>query len=254
MIISTSTGGVAEALTRLGAADVLQPGESAVIKVNLPRPPTPDRPRTHPGLIRAVVSFIRSCGASCAIAEGANGSLARNIESIGLADLVEEIEVELVDLDLEDDIETVTVGDETHYLPTRLRDFACRIGIPATTWLPEMIFSNNVKLFVGAVPLRLYQDGGEDGRPGRWRAHVELHKSVASIYRAIMHVCPFQFFVNGGTAATRTAGTFELPHALVGDDAIELDNRLVAEIGADRPEYLDILQEGTPDYISSGTT
>ena len=152
MIITTDLSGIAEAMTKLGAAVLLEAGGSAVIKVNLPRPPDPDRPRTHPGLIRAVVSAVRSRGASCAIAEGANGFLERNIESIGLADFVKENEIKLIDLDLEDDVEMIVIGDETHYIPRCLRGFTCRIAIPATTYLPEMIFSNNVKLFVGAVP------------------------------------------------------------------------------------------------------
>lgn len=242
MIITTDTDGIANALARLGAAEALQPGGSAVVKINLARPPDPGRPRTHPDLIRAVVSVIRSHGASCAMVEGANGLLEQNVESIGLSDFVRENMVELIDLDLEDDVETIGIGDETHYLPRRLADFDCRFAIPATTWLPDMIFSNNVKLFVGAVPLRLYQDGARDDRSTRWRVHVDLHKSVASIYRAVMQFCPFHIFVNGGTSATRAGGTFELPHVFVGDDALELDSRLATEIEAERPEYLDVLK------------
>ncbi|MCK4806758.1 MAG: DUF362 domain-containing protein, partial [Candidatus Aegiribacteria sp.] len=117
MMITTDIDGIGEALISLGAADLLQPGHSAVIKINLPRPPARDRPRTHPDLIRAVVSIIRSRGASCAIAEGTNGFLAQNIESIGLADFVKENEVELIDLDLMEDIETITIGDELHHIP-----------------------------------------------------------------------------------------------------------------------------------------
>jgi uncharacterized protein (DUF362 family) len=247
MIVTTDIDGIAKGLTQLGAPDALRPRGSAVIKINLARPPDPDRPRTHPDLIRAVVSFVRSHGASCAIAEGTNGFLKRNIECIGLADFVEENDVELIDLDLEEDVESIAVGGETHFIPRRLADFSCRIAIPATTWLPDMIFSNNVKLFVGAVPLRLYQEGARDSRSARWRVHIDLHKSVANIYRAVTQFCPFQFFVNGGTAATRSAGLFSLPRVHVGSDGLELDEELLTEIKAGRPEYLDILKNETPN-------
>jgi len=241
-MITTDIDGIGKALINLGAADLLQPGNSAVIKINLPHPPTAVRPRTHPDLVRTVVSIIRARGASCAIAEGTNGFLAQNIESIGLTDFVKENEVELIDLDLMEDIETITIGDELHHIPRCLADFTCRIAIPVTTWLPEMIFSNNVKLFVGAVPLRLYQEGAENGRSARWRVHIDLHKSVANIYRAVMQFCPFQFFVNGGTTATRVTGVFDLPHVFVGNDAVELDEALLTEIKGERPEYLDFLK------------
>jgi hypothetical protein len=247
MVITTDIDGIAEGLMQLGAADTLQPSGSAVIKINLARPPGLDRPRTDPDLIRAAVSFVRSYGASCAIAEGTNGFLERNIESIGLTDFVEENDVELIDLDLEEDVETVALGDETHFIPRRLADFTCRIAIPATTWLPDMIFSNNVKLFVGAVPLRLYQEGAQDNRSARWRVHIDLHKSVANIHRSVMRFCPFQCFVNGGKVATRSEGVFTLPHVHVGDVATELDEQLVSEIKAERPEYLDMLKKEPPN-------
>lgn len=110
-----------------------------------------------------------------------------------------------------------------------------------------MIFSNNVKLFVGAVPLRLYQEGAKDNHSARWRVHIDLHRSVANIYRAIMQFCPFQFFVNGGTTATRVAGVFDLPHVFVGSDAMELDEALLTEIKGERPDYLDFLKKEPPN-------
>ena len=244
MIVTTNTEGIPVALARLGVADVLSPHGSAVIKINLPCLPGPKHPRTHPELIRAVVSFIRSQGASCVIAEGADGFLQQNIEGVGLADFLKKNGIRLIDLDLEQDLETIVVGDETHYIPRCLADFACRIAIPAISWPPGLIFSNNVKLFVGAVPLGLYQDDTKDNRA---LVHINLHQSVANIYRAVMRYCPFQFFVNGGTSLTRVAGTFELPHVYVGNNALELDSRLVTEIGAEIPEYLEILRNESPN-------
>ena len=185
MIVTTDTYGIPKALARLGAADVLQPSGSAVIEINLPRPPDPDRPRTHPDLIRAVVSAVRSHGAPCAIAEGCDGFLERSIERIGLADFVKENDIELIDLDLVEDVEMMDIGGLLHYVPRCLADFTCRIAIPATTWLPDMIFSNNVKLFVGAVPREFYRERAQDDRSARWRVHIGLHQSVADIYRAI---------------------------------------------------------------------
>ena len=53
---------------------------------------------TDPVLIRELVRYVASHKASCTIAEGANGFLQKNVESIGLGKLVEEYDVTLVDL------------------------------------------------------------------------------------------------------------------------------------------------------------
>jgi hypothetical protein len=146
----------------------------------------------------------------------------------------------VLDLDLED-TDCVIVDDEKHYLPKCLKDYAIRLGIPATSKRPGRTFSNNVKLFVGAVPRRMYQSGETEApRP---RIHADLHKSVASIYRAIMAYAPFGFFVNGGRAMFEDRGEIDLGTILVGNDALELDRFVLKQLGLEPPGYIRRLVE-----------
>ena len=142
-------------------------------------------------------------------------------------------------------VDCVGVDGEEHYLPRCLKDYAVRIGMPATSKRPGMTFSNNVKLFVGAVPRRMYQEGepahGRAGVHGRPRVHVDLQKSVAHIYRAVMAYAPFEFFINGGKAMFEGRGEIEMPQILVGNDALELDRFVLDQFGIDPPEYTERL-------------
>ena len=227
------------ALDDIGIGIALRKGGSALIKINLARPPEPGHPRTDPDLLGEVIRYISHSGARCAIAEAADGFLRQNIESIGLDGVVDEHSVVVLDLD-HDDFDCVVVDDEQHYLPRCLRDYAVRIGIPATSKRPGLTFSNNVKLFVGAVPHRMYQSG----EPTTWRprVHVDLHRSIASIYRAIMQYAPFHYFVNGGKAMVEGQGEAEMAEAYVGDDALELDLHMLERFGLEPPEYVRHLE------------
>ena len=204
------------ALDEIGLRAALRTG-SALIKVNLAHPPEPGHPRTDPTLLAEVIQYVMRAGALCAVAEGADGFLMQNLERIGLDALVRERGVKVIDFDLEK-ADRVVVDGEEHHLPRCLRDYGVRIGIPATSKRPGMTFSNNVKLFVGAVPRRMYQVGKPQGpRP---RIHVDLHRSIASVYQAVMVYAPFGFFVNGGRAMVDDRGEFELSEILVGDDGL----------------------------------
>jgi uncharacterized protein (DUF362 family) len=222
-------------LDRVGMGEAIKRGRSVLIKVNLARAPEPGHPRTDPVLLTNIVRYVAQCGARCAIAEGADGFLRQNVETIGLGQIVAEHKVELLDLDLED-FDCVRVEGEEHYLPRCLKDYAVRIGVPLTSKRPGMIFSNNVKLFVGAVPRRMYQTGV----PTTWRprVHENLHQSVASIYRAMMAYAPFGFFVNGGLIMIEGQGERDLGEILVGDNAVELDRYVLGKLGLEPPEYL----------------
>lgn len=223
------------ALDDIGMQIALRKGGSALIKINLARPPEPGHPRTDPGILEEVIRYIAHSGAGCAIAEAANGFLRQNIESIGLDRVVEEHRVAVLDLD-QGDFDGVVVDGEQHYLPRCLRHYAVRIGIPATSKRPGMTFSNNVKLFVGAVPHRMYQMG----EPTTWRprVHVDLHRSIAGIYRAVMQYAPFHYFVNGGKAAVEGQGEAGLAEVYIGDDALELDLHMLGRLGLEPPEYV----------------
>jgi uncharacterized protein (DUF362 family) len=254
MILSASDRvGLGTVLDEIGFGNALKAGGSALIKINLARPPEPGHPRTDPALLAELVGHVSRHGARCAIAEGAHGFLMQNLDRVGLGDVVQEHGVQVIDLDLEE-ADRIVVDDEDHYLPSCLKDYAVRVGMPATSKRPNMVFSNNVKLFVGVVPRRRYQlDEPTTWRP---RVHVDLHKSVANIYRAVMTYAPFGFFVNGGKALFEGQGEIELDEILVGDDALELDRVVLERFNIDPPEYVKRLeQEGcvSPSYAPGGT-
>jgi len=219
----------------------LREAGSALIKVNLASPAEPGQPRTDLRLLADVIQYVSQNGAHCAIAEGANGFLRQNIDNVGLGELVEEHDVAILDLDLEE-FDCVTVDDEKHYLPKCLKDYPVRVGVPSTSKRPGMIFSNNVKLFVGAVPRHMYQLGEQT--TWRPRVHIDLHKSVANIYRAIMMYAPFRYFVNGGNTMIEGQGEFNLCDTFVGTDGLELDCHMLLQLGVERPEYIKRLLGG----------
>lgn len=229
-------------LDEIGLGSAVEEGGSALIKINLAHLPEPEHPRTDPSLLAAVVGYVSGLGARCAIAEGADGFLVQNLDLVGLRGVVEEYGVRVIDLDLED-VDRLAVDDEEHFLPRCLQDFAVRVGMPATSKRPGAEFSNNVKLFVGAVPRRMYRDG--DPGHGRPRVHTDLQKSVASIYQVVMSYAPFGFFVNGGQAMFEDRGEIELDQILVGSNALELDQLVLERFNIDPPEYIERLANVT---------
>lgn len=227
-----------EAFDTIVRKAALDEDRSVLIKINLARPPEPGHPRTDPVLLAKVIRYFVKSGAHCAVAEGADGFLQENIERSALTQVVNENNVKVIDLDLED-FDPVPVNNEEHYLPRCLNDYAIRIGMPALSKRPGMLFSNNVKLFVGAVPRRMYQiDEPTTWRP---RVHLDLHRSVANIYRAVMSYAPFQFFINGGRVMIEGPGEMDLEEILVGDNALELDQHWLERFNLEAPEYIERL-------------
>jgi uncharacterized protein (DUF362 family) len=227
-----------QALDQLGLDAALRESGSALIKINLASPPKPGHPRTDPTILTNVVEYINDHGANCAIIEGADGFLEQNINRAGLEKLIKGQGIKLIDIDLEES-EPVEVNSEIHYLSKCLKDYTVRIGIPVTTKRSGMVFSNNVKLFLGAVPRRLYQTGeSKVPRPG---LHINLHKSIANVYQAMMAYAPFNYYVNGGMALIEGPGEFNLKSAYVGKNAVELDHFLLQHLNIETPEYLKLL-------------
>jgi uncharacterized protein (DUF362 family) len=222
-------------LDRIGLGMAVRKGGSVLIKVNLANPPEPGRPRTDPSLLKEVLEYAVQHNARCAVAEGANGFLERNLESIGLGEFIRLRGIKIFDLD-NVPFDEVKVEDETHYLPKCFRDYAVRLAIPLTSRRPGMIFSNNIKLFVGAVPRQMYQLG--ENSLSRPRIHIRLHKSVANIYRAVMKYAPFGFYVNGGKAMFDTPGEIVMENTFLGNDALELDSHILKLYGISPPEYI----------------
>jgi uncharacterized protein (DUF362 family) len=227
----------------IGLNESIKKNNTVFIKINLARPAEPGHPRTDPLLITQTIRYIEKCNGKCTIGESANGYLRANLEQAGLGEIIKNYGVKVIDLD-EEDVDKVMIGGEEHFLPKCLKDFGVRVAIPATSKRPEMIFSNNVKLFVGIVPRRMYQLGDSvvSWRP---RIHVDLHKSVANLFRAVQEYSPFKFYINGGLVMDEKVGEFFMENTLIGNDAIELDLFVLKNIFAQHevPGYLKNLSE-----------
>lgn len=229
-------------LDKIGLKNAISKDGLVLIKINLASPAKPGHPRTDSNLLSQVIQYVYLNNGNCAIAESANGYLRKNLEEAGLKDIINKHNVDVIDLDFEE-VEEVTIDDEKHYLPRCLKNYGVRIAIPATSKRPQMIFSNNVKLFVGAVPRSMYQIGDSvvDWRP---RVHIDLHKSVVNIFRAIQEYSPFNFFINGGVAMDESKGEFMFDEILVSNDGIELDFHILNNLFShlEVPEYLERLK------------
>ena len=70
------------ALDEIGLGAAIGESGSVLIKINLAHPPEPGHPRTDPSLLAKVVQYVARYEARCAIAEGADGFLLQNRESI----------------------------------------------------------------------------------------------------------------------------------------------------------------------------
>lgn len=229
-------------LDKVGVKDAISRNGSVLIKINLAHSAKEAHPRTDSKLLSQIIQYIYLNNGNCAIAESANGYLRNNVELAGLTGIINKYNVDIIDLDLEE-VEEIIIDDEKHYLPICLKNYGVRIGIPATSKRPEMIFSNNVKLFVGAVPNRMYQinDKYVSWRP---RVHIDLHKSVSNIFRAIQKYAPFDFFINGGLAMDEIRGEFLYQETLISNDGIELDLYILHNLFSylEVPEYLNRLE------------
>lgn len=225
-----------------GLKDAIRRNYSIFLKVNLARPAESGHPRTDPALLAEIIQYTAQYNGRCTIGEGANGYLQANLDQAGLSEIMKNYGVGVIDLD-EENVDKVVVNGEEHFLPKCLKNFGCRIAIPAASKRPGMVFSNNVKLFVGIVPRRMYQSGDAvvSWRP---RMHVDLHKSVANLYRAVQEYSPFEFYINGGLAMDEQKGEFIMGDILVGNDAVELDLYVLQNIFPQHavPQYLESLK------------
>ena len=243
MIIKVNDKGqLYNSLDEIGLNVDIEKHKSVLIKVNLARPAGVGHPRTDPFLLSETIKYISQNQGICAIVESANGYLRKNLSLLGLDDIIKNYKVEVIDLDAEDTDKVIVDGEE-HYIPKCFKDYGVRIAIPAASKRQGMIFSNNIKLFVGAVPRRMYQVGAAmvDWRP---RIHIDLHKSVADIYQAIQKYSPFNYYINGGQAMNENIGEFEFENILIGDNALDLDLYVLNNIFTDVevPDYIKKLQ------------
>ena len=225
----------------IGMQAALTRAASMALKINLSSPPTAGHPRTDPHLIALLVDYADRVGVTTTVIEGADGHLEQNLRLVGLGEWLDDGRMACVDTDGAA-VKTIRVPDgEVHYLPQCLLDFDLRVALPVTSQRPNQTFSNNVKLFVGIVPRRYYQDGTL-GVP-RPRIHTDLHRSVANLYCAVQRFAPFHFFVNGAPLAVHGSSADSLGKYLVSDNGLELDRYVLSELGLEIPEYIERLIE-----------
>ena len=219
--------------------------KDVLIKINLSRAYTKNLPRTDMTILKSIINFTYQNGGRCAIAEGARGFLIENLINSGFEDTLIQYNIKVIDIDSEDSEEMLSNG-EKHYIPKCFKEYPVRIAIPATSKREGMIYSNNIKLFVGAVPRKMYQlDGTDAGRDvPRPKIHQNLHLSIANLYLAIQSYSPFQFYINGGLSFNENIGEFNYTETFVGNDALELDCHIFKTFfkTCEYPDYLDILK------------
>jgi hypothetical protein len=218
--------------------------KAVLIKINLSGVYRKNNPRTDIALIKILINYIYQNGGKCAITEGANGNLTKNIIASSLEDFVKHYGIKIIDADLEAYDEVFSYG-EPHYIPRCFQEYPVRIAVPSASKREGLIYSNNIKLFVGAVPrkmCKLDDDNVPEGVP-RPKIHKNLFLSVANLFLAIQNYSPFQFYINGGLAYNENKGEFFLNETFVGNDALELDCHLFQTFFSDceHPDYLDIL-------------
>jgi uncharacterized protein (DUF362 family) len=220
----------------IGLTDLLARGIKIGVKINLPRLPKRDVPRTDLQLLRYVIDFLYGRGCRVTVLEGANGFLESNIRSIGLGEQLDAGIFDIIDLDCQEGREYIAEDGETHFLPECLGDFDLRIAVPVTRLGKNTIFSNNVKIFVGVVPRRFYQNGSQAlGRP---KIHQDLHRSIANIYSLVRKHYPFHFYINGGNCLVYNKNLSFLPKYFVSDDGARLDLHILKWLNLEMPEYL----------------
>jgi len=231
-------------IKEIGLTHEIMNNGDVLIKINLGRPAI-NRPRTDMTLLRTVVNYIYKNGGKCAIAEGVDGFLTENLIASGFEDVLKQYKIKVIDIDLEDYDELLSYGEQ-HYVPKCFQEYPVRIAIPATSKREGMIYSNNIKLFVGAVPRKMYQLDATNVGKGvpRPKIHLNLHLSVANLFLAVQKYSPFQFFINGGLSFNENIGEFNFSEVFVGNNALELDCHIFQTFfnNCEYPDYLDILQ------------
>lgn len=217
------------------------------VKINLPRLPTPERPRTDIRLLRALTRVLCEKACYLTIVECAQGQLLNHLQNLDyLSGIIQTEQVFVCDLDNE---KTIPVGGQTNraqWIPEILGNFDVRIALPNISQMDQSIFSNNVKTFVGVVPSRHYKCTVQD--KNRTLIHTDLHQYVVDIFAAVQRYSPFTIFVNGGQWFIKSLHEkpCDMPFILVGDDALEMDLHIIKELNIPIPNYQQILQTVQP--------
>jgi len=245
--ISDNKQGFYDNLDAIGLKHEIIEKKDVLIKINLSGRYKKNHPRTDMAILKTIISYTYQNGGKCAIAEGAGGFLRENLINSGFEDMLKRYNIRVLDIDSEDSDEVLSNG-EKHYIPKRFKEYPVRVAIPSASKRDGMIYSNNIKLFVGAVPRKMYQLDNTDASTDapRPKIHKNLHLSVANLFHAVQHYSPFHFYVNGGSAYNENTGEFSIKESYIGNDALELDSQIFQKYFNDceYPEYLGILKKG----------
>ncbi len=229
-----------QALDAFGLGPIIKDNRKALIKINMDILPRDNFPRTDIALLQKVIEYVAKQDSECVVAEGANGHLYENLVQMGLESEITKYDVKIIDLDSLDSFKVNSMGQE-HYIPHIFNDYKVRIGLPSTSKRERLVFSSNVKLFVGATPRQFYLNDPNDTH--RTKIHNNLDISIASIYKCFLENAPFCCFINGGKVYQEGRGNFYLDNVLIGNDALELDHYLIDEIyKIETPEYIRIIE------------
>ena len=174
------------------------------------------------------------------------GYLTENLIISGFEDILKHHNVIVIDVDTEECDEVKSYG-ECHHIPKCFQEYPVRIAFPSTSKRKDMLYSNNIKLFLGAVPRKMYQPDYTDTNAPlvpRPKLHQNLHLSVDNVFHAINKHSTFKFYINGGLSYNENKGEFIFADTFVGNDALELDLYLFENYfsDCDYPEYLDIIK------------
>jgi len=242
--ISSSEQKLFKDLDTFGLKSDIEIKGKVLIKINLARVYWQNHPRTDISILKQLITYIYQNGGTCAIAEGANGYLQKNLYTSGLEELLKLHKVKIIDADIEDYDEVVSNG-ERHYIPKIFKEYPVRIAMPSASKRVGMHYSNNIKLFVGAVPRKMYQldDGEVIGHAPRARLHQNLDQSIANLFMAMKEYSPFHYYVNGGLSYNENIGEFNFDEILIGNDALKLDLHVFQKYFSDCvcPDYLGIV-------------
>ena len=141
---------------QIGLQREIKNSNKVLIKINLSSSYAKNHPRTDMMLLKKLIDYIYQNDGNCALTEGSDGHLLENLHISGFRDVLHYYGIKIIDVDFEDSEEVNSYG-ECHYIPKCFKDYPVRISMPAASKRNNMLYSNNVKLFVGAVPRRLYQ-------------------------------------------------------------------------------------------------
>jgi len=209
-----------------------------LIKINLARPPKENHPRTDAILFKKVIEYFVENNSSISIAEGADGFLKKNLAVIGLLDFVLGNNIKIIEIDEAFSVE-VKINNQEIYIPKIFMDFDYKLSLPCTSKRENMLFSNNIKNFVGAIPREHYLISNSEKR-WRGKLHNSLTESVCNIFTAFESKVKFDYYINGGNSYSESKGAFNFNQYYLSDSAVELDEYIYQKYFSDieKPEYL----------------